>query len=158
MPNPDQEAFLGQWGHTLAPSTLGYRVKLLAQLLGRRLQERLEPFGLTPFHWAVLCCLWAEDGLPPSVLCTRLDQEGGTLTGVLRRMQERALIRRAQDPLDHRIWRVWLTPTGQQLQNQLPPLVDQLQQQATAGLSNREYNFFCQILYHLLRNLEEASP
>jgi len=158
VPNPDQEAFLRQWGHTLAPSTVGYRVKLLAQLLSRRLQERLEPFGLTPFHWAVLCCLWEEDGLPPSVLCTRLDQEGSTLTGVLHRMCERDLIRRERDSQDHRIWRVWLTPTGKYLKNQLPPLVAELLEQATQGFSSREYNFFCQVLYQLLSNLEGSNP
>jgi MarR family transcriptional regulator, organic hydroperoxide resistance regulator len=78
-----------QWHDILAPHSLGYRIKLLGQLTNRRLQEVLEPFGLTPFHWLVLCCLWQEDGLATSSIGDKLQQVGGTLTGVIDRMEER---------------------------------------------------------------------
>ena len=82
------------WREVLAPYGVGYRIKLLSQLLGRKFQEQLEPFGLTPFHWVVLCCLWEEDGLATCSIGEKLQQVGGTLTGVLDRMEERGLIRR----------------------------------------------------------------
>ena len=80
---------LDRWHDVLAPHSLGYRLKLLAQLGSRRLQEVLEPYGLTAFHWLVLCCLWQEDGLPTSSIGDKLQQVGGTLTGVPDRMEER---------------------------------------------------------------------
>jgi len=75
------------WQEVLAPHGMGYRIKLLSQLLSRKFQERLEPYGLTPFHWVVLCCLWEEDGLATSSIGEKLQQVGGTLTGVLDRME-----------------------------------------------------------------------
>ncbi|QYO68874.1 ABC transporter permease DevC [Leptolyngbya sp. 7M] len=51
--------------------------------------ERLEPYGLTPFHYLVLCCLWEEDGLSTSGIADKLKQLGATLTGVVDRSRER---------------------------------------------------------------------
>lgn len=76
----------------LGPRGIGYRIKVLSQLLGRLLQSRLEPFDLTPFHWLVLNCLWRQDGLAVSELGDKLQQVGGTMTGVLDRMEGRGLI------------------------------------------------------------------
>jgi DNA-binding MarR family transcriptional regulator len=69
---------------------------------------------MTAFHWLVLCCLWQEDGLPTSSIGDKLQQVGGTLTGVLDRMEERGLVRRERDTRDRRIWRIWLTDSGRE--------------------------------------------
>ena len=91
-----------QYRQVVAPHSVGYRIKLLSQLLSRNFQEQLEPLRLTPFHWVVLCCLWQEDGLATSAIGDKLQQVGGTLTGVLDRMEERGLIRRQRDSSDRR--------------------------------------------------------
>jgi DNA-binding MarR family transcriptional regulator len=113
----------------LAPNSFGYRLKLLSQLISRKFQERLEPLGLTPFHWVVLCCLWQEDGQAIGSIGEKLQQVGGTLTGVLDRMEERGLVRRERDLQDRRIWRIWLTDAGVELQQVLPPIVVEFQEQ-----------------------------
>ncbi|AKG23816.1 MarR family winged helix-turn-helix transcriptional regulator [Calothrix sp. 336/3] len=141
------------WQQTLAPHNIGYRVKLLSQLLTRRFTERLEPFGLTPFHWLVLCCLWQEDGLPTSSIGDKLQQVGGTLTGVLDRMEERGLIRRERDTRDRRVWRIWLTPAGKDLETILPPICDAVRQEAMAGISDTEQEIFSQLLNRAIANL-----
>jgi DNA-binding MarR family transcriptional regulator len=51
----------------------------MAQLMARRFQEKLEPCGLTPFHWVVLCCLWEQDGQATSQIGETLTQVGGTI-------------------------------------------------------------------------------
>jgi hypothetical protein len=55
---PDHVSFSERYADVLAPNSLVYRMKLLNQLMERRFQQMLEPFQLTPLHWAVLCCLW----------------------------------------------------------------------------------------------------
>ena len=95
-----------QYRQVLAPHSMGYRVKLLSQLLGRNFQERLQPLGLTPFHWVVLCCLWQEDGLATSAIGEKLQQVGGTPTGVIDRMEERDLIRCQRNSSDRRKVRI----------------------------------------------------
>ncbi|MDZ7959891.1 MAG: MarR family transcriptional regulator [Aulosira sp. DedQUE10] len=144
---------LESWQPVLAPYNIGYRIKLLSQLLTRKFTEKLEPFGLTPFHWLVLCCLWEEDGLPTSSIGDRLKQVGGTLTGVLDRMEERGLVRRERDTHDRRIWRIWLTDAGRELETILPPISAELREQAMSGISASERELFSQLLNRAIANL-----
>jgi MarR family transcriptional regulator, organic hydroperoxide resistance regulator len=146
-------AFVEQWREVIAPYGLGYRIKLLSQLMGRRFQERLEPFGLTPFHWVVLCCLWEEDGLPTSSIGEKLQQVGGTLTGVLDRMEERGLIRRERDRQDRRIWRIWLTDAGQQLQQTLPNIALEIREIALDRITDPDRQLLSKLVDQAIANL-----
>ncbi len=137
----------------LAPYSIGYRIKLLSQLLTRKFQELMEPYGLTAFHWLVLCCLWEEDGLPTCSIGEKLQQVGGTITGVLDRMEERGLIRRERDIDDRRVWRIWLTEAGKQLETVLPPLAMEVREQALEGISPQEREQLSQLVDQLIANL-----
>jgi MarR family transcriptional regulator, organic hydroperoxide resistance regulator len=142
-----------KWEEVLAPHSFGYRLKLLSQLQTRKFQEQLEPFGLTPFHWVILCCLWQEDGLPISSLSEQLQQVGGTLTGVLNRMEDRGLVVRQQDAQDRRIYRIWLTDSGRSLQETLPPLALALRDRTMKGFSKAECQQFSTLLNQAIKNL-----
>lgn len=141
----------------LAPHGIGYRIKLLSQLLGRRFQERLEPHKLTPFHWVVLCCLWQEDGQATSSIGDRLQQVGGTLTGVLDRMCDRGLIRRERDAQDRRIWRIWLTDAGRQLEDILPPIAVEVRETALAGIPYSEREQFSEVVDRIIANFANTD-
>jgi MarR family transcriptional regulator, organic hydroperoxide resistance regulator len=141
----------------LAPHGIGYRIKLLSQLTSRRFQEKLEPFGLTPFHWIVLCCLWQDDGLATSSIGEKLQQVGGTLTGVLDRMAERGLIRRERDAHDRRIWRIWLTDAGRQLQDLLPPIAVEIREIALNGISYEERSQLSDLIDRIVANLQPTD-
>ncbi|MBD2665287.1 transcriptional regulator, MarR family [Richelia sinica FACHB-800] len=144
---------LESWQQVLAPYNLGYRIKLLSQLITRKFTDRLEPLGLTPFHWLVLCCLWQEDGLPTSSIGDKLQQVGGTLTGVLDRMEERGLVRRERDTHDRRIWRIWLTQAGKDLETVLPPIAADVREETMRGIAPAEREMFSQILNRAIANL-----
>lgn len=141
------------WQEVLAPHGMGYRVKLLSQLLARKFQDRLEPYGLTPFHWVVLCCLWQEDGLATSSIGEKLQQVGGTLTGVLDRMEQRGLVRRERDTRDRRVWRIWLTEAGEELKYILPPIAFEIREQALQGISEQEREQLSEMLDLAIANL-----
>jgi DNA-binding MarR family transcriptional regulator len=144
---------LDKWQEILAPHSFGYRVKLLSQLQTRKFQEQLDPFGLTPFHWVILCCLWQEDGLAISSLSEQLQQVGGTLTGVLHRMEDRGLVVRQQDDRDRRIWRIWLTEAGRSLQDTLPPISFKLREQTMKGMSESECQLLSTLIDRAIHNL-----
>ncbi|HEY9619648.1 MAG TPA: MarR family transcriptional regulator [Crinalium sp.] len=146
-------AFVEEWREVIAPYGLGYRIKLMSQLFARRFQERLEPFGLTPFHWVVLCCLWEENGLPTSSIGEKLQQVGGTLTGVLDRMEERGLIRRERDRHDRRIWRIWLTDSGEQLRQVLPGIALEIRETALDGVDEPDRKLLSKVVDQAIANL-----
>lgn len=149
----EQHQALGGWQAVLAPHGLGYRIKLLSQLLGRKFQERLDPFGLTLFHWVVLCCLWEEDGLAISSIGEKLQQVGGTLTGVLDRMEARGLIRRERDLNDRRVWRIWLTEDGKSLKDILPPIAVEIREEAMQGISGADRQRLSELVDLAIANL-----
>jgi DNA-binding MarR family transcriptional regulator len=149
----ENDEFLKQWRHALAPYDLGYQLKLVSQLTYREFQARLEPFGITPFHYLVLCCLWQEDGLATSGIAEKLQQLGATLTGVLDRMEERGMVRRERDPQDRRIWRVWLTEEGKSLREVLPPIAAEALEKFLTGVSARDRERLSKILARIVVNL-----
>jgi MarR family transcriptional regulator, organic hydroperoxide resistance regulator len=150
---PVKRSLPKQWRDVCAPYSLGYRIKLLSQLATRKFQEKLEPYGLTPFHWVVLCCLWEEDGLATCSIGEKLQQVGGTLTGVLDRMEERGLIRRERDRRDRRIWRIWLTQAGMELMEVLPPIAMEMREQFMQGIPEAERERFSELVDLAIANL-----
>uniref|UniRef100_B8HL66 Transcriptional regulator, MarR family n=1 Tax=Cyanothece sp. (strain PCC 7425 / ATCC 29141) TaxID=395961 RepID=B8HL66_CYAP4 len=153
MPGTSSNAdFLQQWRYALAPYNLGYKLKLASQLIYRDFLERLEPYGLTPFHYLVLCCLWEEDGLSTTGIADKLKQLGATLTGVLDRMEERKLVYRERDCNDRRIVRVWLTDAGKQLMQTLPPLGAETIKRATNNMSAAEQATVLRLLDQIAQN------
>jgi DNA-binding MarR family transcriptional regulator len=144
---------VSRWQAVKAPHGIGYRIKLLSLRMTRRFQERMEPYGITPFHWLVLCCLWEQDGLATSDLGDRLCQVGGTLTGVIDRMEERGLVRRERDQNDRRVWRIWLTDAGRQLEAVLPPVAQKVRDEALQGLSEAQQQQFSDLVDLMIDNL-----
>lgn len=153
----EKQAFLERWHDVLAPNSLGYRIRLLSQLVRRQFQSYLEPFGLTTSHWVVLCCLWEEDGIPTSTICERLQQLGGTMTGVLDGMEKRDLIRRQRDPQDRRIWRVYLTPAGEKLKEVLPPLIWEMRDHTYGCFTPEERETLSQLVDRLIAHLSDQT-
>lgn len=154
MLNSSSDAdFLQQWQYALAPYNLGYKLKLASQLMYRDFLDRLEPYGLTPFHYLVLCCLWEEDGLSTTGIADKLKQLGATLTGVLDRMEDRKLVLRERDPTDRRIVRVWLTDEGKKLKKVLPPLGAETIKRATTNISDAEQAAVLKLLDQIVENL-----
>jgi MarR family transcriptional regulator, organic hydroperoxide resistance regulator len=154
MPSSSSNAnFLQRWRYALAPYDMGYKLKLAAQLMHRDFLDRLEPYGLTPFHYLVLCCLWEEDGLSTTGIADKLKQLGATLTGVVDRMEDRNLVYRERDSSDRRIVRVWLTDEGKQLMKVLPPLGAETIKKATENLSKAEQEMVLKLIDQIIENL-----
>jgi DNA-binding MarR family transcriptional regulator len=151
--SPHAVANLPHWQEVRAPHGLGYRIRLMAQLMTRLFQEKLDPYGLTPFHWVVLCCLWEQDGQATSQIGEKLKQVGGTMTGVIDRMEERNLVRRERDTQDRRIWRIWLTDTGQQLESVLPPIAMDVREAAFQGITEAEQKLVSDVVDRAIANL-----
>ncbi|MBD3887422.1 MarR family transcriptional regulator [Phormidium tenue FACHB-886] len=143
------------WQRKQSIYNLGYRIKLLSQTLNRRLQAILDPFGLTPFQWEVLDCLWQEDGVPTSTLTKQLQQLGGTLTGVLDVMEKRGLIYRERDQNDRRVCRIWLTEAGEQLREVVPPVVKTLKKETFECLSAQELQLFSDLVDRIIDHTSE---
>ncbi len=75
----------------------------------------LETLGLTYPQYLVMLVLWEQDGLTVSALGERLFLDSGTLTPLLKRMEQSGLVSRQRSVEDERRVEVTLTPDGRTL-------------------------------------------
>jgi MarR family transcriptional regulator, organic hydroperoxide resistance regulator len=77
----------------------------------------LEPLGLTYPQYLALLILWEEKSASVKSLGERLALDSGTLTPLLKRLEQRGLITRRRDSDDERVLRIELTEEGQKLRS-----------------------------------------
>ncbi len=78
----------------------------------------LKPLGLTYTQYIVLLALWEHDKVPVGELCSRLMLDNGTLSPLLKKMQQAGLVRKDRDRDDDRVVVISLTEEGRALQEQ----------------------------------------
>ena len=86
-----------------------------SRALTRAYAPLLEPLGLTYPQYLVLLVLWERDGLPVKQIGERLSLDSGTLTPLLKRLEQQGLVERRRGQDDERIVRIHLTPEGRAL-------------------------------------------
>lgn len=76
-------------------------------------RELLEPLGLTYPQYLAMLVLWEQAPLNVKTLGDRLQLDSGTLTPMLKRMEQAGLVSRRRDPADERQLEITLTEAGQ---------------------------------------------
>ncbi|MBK9348363.1 MAG: MarR family transcriptional regulator [Burkholderiales bacterium] len=76
----------------------------------------LDALGLTYPQYLVMLVLWEQDGPTVSTLGERLNLDSGTLTPLLKRMEQAGLLERKRCADDERRVQLFLTPAGAALQ------------------------------------------
>jgi DNA-binding MarR family transcriptional regulator len=117
------------------------------------LAPRLEPFGITHEQFALLTCLWAEEGVSQTALAARAYVDETSLTRMLQRMEEADLVERREDPEDQRVNLVYLSPAARDLEERVMPLRRRGLRQAVTGLTDREVDQLHNMLEHVFHNL-----
>lgn len=86
------------------------------QVVNQLFKSELEPFEVTPGQFAVLRCLWDENGQTVKSLADRLLLDSSTMTSVLDRLEQKKLIKRKPDVQDRRAIKVIITKKGKELE------------------------------------------
>lgn len=76
----------------------------------------LKPLGLTYTQYIVFLVLWEKDGIPVGELCEKLMLDSGTLTPLLKKMQNAGYLERRRSESDDRVVVITLTEKGRGLQ------------------------------------------
>ena len=109
----------------------------------------LKPLGLTYTQYLVFLVLWEEDGLKVGDLGGRLLLDSGTLTPLLKKLEEKGLLTRRRCEEDERVVRVFLTDEGRALRAKaltIPASVS-----SCVSLSEADARDLYRILYTLLK-------
>ncbi len=75
----------------------------------------LKPLGLTYTQYIVFLVLWEKDGVTVGDLCDKLMLDNGTLSPLLKKMQQAGYVERKRSDADDRVVVVTLTEEGRAL-------------------------------------------
>lgn len=137
-----------------------YWINHAAYALRSELQRGFAAAGhdLTAQEWALLLMLWAEEPLSVNTLAARTLRDRTTVTRLLDRLADKALIERAPDPADRRRVAVRLTAEGRALEGPLTAIARAMIARAVNGIPPADIVRLNDTLRAMLSNLESHLP
>ena len=115
----------------------------------------LAPLALTYPQYLVMLVLWEQDDQSVSALGERLQLDSGTLTPLLKRLEQASLLVRSRDAEDERRVRVALTAQGKALRAQAAQIPHQLA--CASACSLQELESLTQRLHQLREQLQKSA-
>lgn len=142
-----------------APVTLDqqlcFAVYGAAHALNRAYKPLLAPFGLTYPQYLVLLVLWETDHQTVKALGERLGLDSGTLSPLLKRLEQAGKITRRRDDADERQVVVSLTEDGRALRKEAAGIMQSIGK--ATGCSIRCLTELREQLQELRRGLEKTA-
>jgi MarR family transcriptional regulator for hemolysin len=118
--------------------SIGYLVHEVARQFRRRFEEEARVHGVTVPQWRALAEIAQSEGISQRALAGCIDTDPMTVSGILDRLEKRALIERYPDPTDSRAKLARLTPAGDELVLVARNIGLALYENALEGLSTAE--------------------
>ena len=127
-----------------------YRSALkMKSTLQRILKDR--GFDITPEQWGILRVLREEEGISQKEIGDRLFKDKPNVTRMLDVLERKGLIFR--QPTDRRRYSIFLTKEGKKLQEELLPIVLQVQEKAINALAKNDLERLQNLLNKIYGNL-----
>ena len=137
---------------------LGMLIGETARLWRGRLDQRLQPLGLSQARWLVLIHLWrGGDGIIQRELARRLGIEGPSLVGLLDRMAEDGWIERRESSEDRRSKTVHLTDKALEGVRQIRTAAAQLRKELLRDIGPADVRTCLQVLRQIKNHAEESG-
>jgi DNA-binding MarR family transcriptional regulator len=118
--------------------SLIYVVGRVNQGIRREMNVRLADLGLSAQEYTTLSVLRARPGLSNAQLARRSLVAPQSMIEILRKLEQRKLVRRDVDPGHGRILRAALTPAGRRLLDRADPAIRGVQEKAFAKLPAKQ--------------------
>lgn len=133
--------------------SLGFILNKTNTKLKNELFQRFKEYDVTPEQWAVLNCLWEQEGVTPKELADRIFKDKPNTNRILEKLQMKELIVRKLHPIDKRAYQIFLTDRGWALKKELIPKVMQLLETAAIGIEKHKVLEMKKLLNQIYDNL-----
>lgn len=122
----------------------GHLIRRLHQQSTQVFQSQMQDagFDLTSVQFAALDAVAAQPGIDQASLSATIGFDRATIGGVVDRLEQKGLVQREVSPQDRRARLVSLTPDGRRLLAAVRPVVEALQADILAPLSEAERRRF----------------
>jgi MarR family multiple antibiotic resistance transcriptional regulator len=132
--------------------SVGYLVARARTALLTSLDTELEPFGLTGAQFSVLKNVAEGTAATAADLCRTMHYDTGSMTRMLDRLEEKAVLRRERCTKDRRVVFLRMTATGKELLPQLRSAAVRVLSRHLAGFSPEEVDNLKQYLDRMIEN------
>ncbi|MDW8469085.1 MAG: MarR family transcriptional regulator [Burkholderiales bacterium] len=105
-------------------------------------RTRAAGFDLTSVQFAALDAIVERPGIDQATLAATISFDPATIGGVVERLEQKGLVRRAASERDRRVRLLSPTPAGRRLLAAVRPVVEALQAEILAPLSRAERTAF----------------
>jgi len=110
----------------------------------------LKPLGLTYTQYIVFLVLWEKDGITVGEICDKLMLDNGTLSPLLKKMQQVGYVERKRSEEDDRVVVITLTEEGRALQEKAKDIPGKVA--GCIDLPPEKARLLYSLLYELLNN------
>ena len=136
---------------------IGFLVKQINNVFEKELNERLKDIGITSSQCAVLDYLFhtSKEEVSQRDVEKNLNLKNPTVTGILRRLDEKGYILCVHNAHDKRKKNIYLTEKAYDIQRRMEADRRKLDRELTRGLTKREVEALRKNLEKLLYNIAE---
>ena len=136
-------------------NAIGYAVNRAALRLKGALHRAFRESGydITPEHWAVLNCLWDDEGMSQTQIAERIVKDKTNLTRMLDVMERNGLVSRKPHEGDRRAYRIFLTDRARAIKPDLIGVAEAVGARAVSGLSPEEQQTVLRLMNTIADNL-----
>lgn len=147
-------------GGAIVETKGGFLISRIKQVGGRLFDRMLAEADIDAFNGAqgrILYVLWQGDGLTISQLSAQTSLANTTLTSMLDRMEQAALIQRTPSPTDRRALLIRLTDKARALREDYDRISQRMNELYYLGFTSEEISQFEGYLQRVLDNLQGGS-
>lgn len=118
--------------------TVGFFISRSQSNLQKRFLQQLKPYGVTPEQWVLFAGLSEQEGISLTELSKTSLRDKPYTTRLIDSLENKGLIRRAESQNDRRSSLIFLTEKGNNLRNEILPIIAELNQWVIGTMSEEE--------------------
>jgi MarR family transcriptional regulator, lower aerobic nicotinate degradation pathway regulator len=135
----------------------GHLIRRLQQIAVALFMEETAEFAVTPVQYSALLAVRNHPGLDQTSLMKIIAFDRSTIGDVVKRLENKGLIRRASSDADRRTKTLYITPSGRQLLTKLKKAVDDAQDKIVGPLTRDERKEFMRMMHKLVQLNNDRS-
>ena len=132
--------------------SVGYMMRRILHMFTAEVDRQLEPSGLTSAQWVPLLKLHMGSGSTVAELARGCQQDAGSMTRLLDRLEAKGLVRRVRSGEDRRVVNIELTDEGRAAAKQIPAVLCGVQNAHMRGFTTEEWQNLKGVLRRILDN------
>ncbi|MCP3772183.1 MarR family transcriptional regulator [Paenibacillus sp. MZ04-78.2] len=118
-------------------------------------QKVVNPFDITVDQWEILVILWEKEGITQKELAERLYKDQTNIARMLFKLEKKGFVHRVTHETDRRSLRVYLTPKGREIKEDILAPSIEAYKKTIEGLSEEEVETFRRILAVMYNNVKD---